>query len=274
MLRVQYTKNRQQVVRTDDDSEGVRVELAAGDRLVDEFRKNEQWLKESGVEWSVHSTDRVKSGDARIVDIVTDEPVVLFERKAAEDFIQSKFHGQRWSIQRDNMLETGARCIVVFENVEQTPLLDITQADLVLMDNIHVCKTASPYETFRFIAQCAMQLAAGKKLVHTRGALVDRKRDELVEERQLAYALSEVTGCTLDAGMAIQSKYRTMAGLVKAWERTGSAEKARKLLAGLEYIVLPEATAAPVTRVTKKKVIGPAVARRLYDRFCGPDLFA
>ena len=273
LYRVTYVNNVQHVELIEDEATNLGVKiLLANDPLADEFRSNSAILKD--LEWEVVGINRLGSGDAALVDLYSGQIVVRFERKTNADALASLVNDCRFEIQRDNMTESGARNYVIFESEEKSDLTEGLLETLTVKNGFHVRYASNTYQTMDRILVVAGELSAGKPLRNSRGCLVEKKRSDVVRSRLTAYQISCSLGVSLDAGMAVKDRYGSMAGLVKAWEKTGSISAARALLQDISYLPLPEPTAVQVTRIVRPVKIGPTIAARIADECGVADLFA
>jgi len=198
--------------------------------LIAAFQRNFDVIKRYGISWR---TAQLDVGD--IVFYHGNNAVLQIERKASaenDDLKASVCDTQhRWSMQRDRLLATGVRTVLLLEGEHfDEALVQCIETKCLLEDNIHVVRRDNVEQTRGWLCHIARCLNKGVAYRHHRPALVGQKRSALVQSRFVAYALAQVDGITLEKAYGIQCALAaglgkppadvTVADLMRVWTRS------------------------------------------------------
>ena len=218
-------------------------------------------------------------GDIQIMDIETNEILIMIERKTLADLSASIKDG-RYKEQKERMihsLKKNIRKIVLIEGTDfgtftlSLKIFDSVIINTMIRDNIHIHLTKSLCDTMMFIENIMTNLL--KYYADLKAEIVDNiskeydgehncktgKKDNLTVEMCFRNMLSQITGISTAIAQVIVERYITMDSLLVALKKTDAdINIGVKELSDLKY-------------GTAQRRIGDKISSKIYEHLTGKD---
>jgi len=198
---------------------------------------------------------------------------LLVERKVKEsDLIKSIIDRERWQMQRDRMIKSNVRTILFAEGKIDCPMTISLYRNCALIHGIFVLHTPDTTGSFIEMMEIGRMLNKGSDLKVHRNVIKMTLTDQR-NEWIMAHMLAVISQVSLDAGMAIQIKYKTMRNLITCFDACPTTEDKELMIhRTVAYRVLKDATCiAPDTEVGIVPINKPTSAK-IYNCIYNPGL--
>jgi ERCC4-type nuclease len=220
-------------------------------------------------------------GDIQIIDMDTNEMLIMIERKTLADLSASIKDG-RYKEQKERMihsLKKSIRKIVLIEGTDfstfslSLKIFDSVIINTMIRDNIHIHLTKSLSDTMAFIENIMANLPKyygdlKEEIVNNINKEYDGehncktgKKDNLTVEMCFRNMLSQITGISTAIAQVIVAKYCTMDSLLFEIKKIGNSEEGESIdgvkeLSDLKY-------------GTGQRRIGDKISSKIYEHLTG-----